>query len=468
MRLISKGHAAAIRKQLAEADRAHWVVYMADARGWDIVRAAVTEFLARGNTEFHLIVNRDRCIDRKTANDFLHILKTLELGGDRASLRLWHKKSTGDMHAKLYTASKGGRLSSVIVGSANLTRGGFQKNIELSAEEQGLIPDAEVSAFIRKAMKNPVVTSDNIEELVCPPGPDEPEDQFHHLRVAHVRDTFKELTEVYLNPEDYDLGVGRVPRVKSGELELQGRATITLKLLNLGDREAAKRIGKMRTHLNPKHSSWLLRWDALKTSVGWVVPHESIEHVEGILAHEKVSLRSDLALITATTAKERKKKLAAWSKGLCKQLGLGRTRTKRTSDRLLEGLVERTEESWKLLKYLSIDLVTHDVPTFDDEAKRLDLHNDLVCSLVDLVRSLASHKRLGADKRNERLGKLHQMNKTVPSQRVAQLIKKLERASTQSQRNEVARQAHRYWLQRQSWFGMGLYEKRKNIENDWA
>jgi hypothetical protein len=463
MQFIQKDLLPALRHQLAESETVQWVVYLSDSGGWHLLRGNVLAFLRRDGTRFHLTVHRGKCLSPQRAEHLAAVFRDLEPFGPRAAVRAINPPE-GLRHAKVYAGLVGGRLMSVIVGSANLSEGGLTRNEEASISLGSGNP--QLVRFLEDALAGPPLDLATIERLRCPLPPDGPPSPFVHLVVGHNRDSFG-MSRVYLDPAAVGLPDEGTGTVRGGKLELRRRSHLSFDLLDLAPDKVAKDLRKLRSNSNPDRTSWVLHDLGLKVSLGYVVPAANRAEVHQAMEDLRHQLRAVTREMERPDSVEQEKQLRAWSRELCSKLKLKGANRRAAVDALTAALLGRAEESWKHLSRLSVDFLVHPVPDLPTDLRQAEFQNELVIALMRRIEQVAKHRNVKNAKRMEARARLVVLGDAVRSKKGRELLDKLGNAADSRRRAEVAAMAHRYGLMRHGWFGETPSRRIDNVRRDW-
>lgn len=120
-------HVSELRRCFAKYDRAHIAVAFFKMSGFNTLENSLRAFLKRGG-ELNMIVGIDLCV---TDPDALKGLFDLLKMSPASNLYIKKALPHATFHSKLYLfeAEEAGK---VIIGSANMTKGGLAENAELS------------------------------------------------------------------------------------------------------------------------------------------------------------------------------------------------------------------------------------------------------------------------------------------------------------------------------------------------
>lgn len=127
-----KGHADELRRHLAHATHLIFIVAFAKFSGWKLIEKAVAERAGKG-LEATFVIGLDFYQSEPAVLRAIRRLQTKAIAaGGSIEVYMGRERSGHTLHPKVYWL-KGDRRQALIIGSANMTRGGFADNHELSA-----------------------------------------------------------------------------------------------------------------------------------------------------------------------------------------------------------------------------------------------------------------------------------------------------------------------------------------------
>lgn len=152
--LETEGHQDRILALISKATSIECVVAFAKMSGWSQIADAIEATLKKKGALARFTVGLSFF---QTEPDFLHSL--LQLSKNYPNLQIFVGDTAQTFHPKIY-AFDSGKKSTVIIGSANLTWGGFANNYETSAEikdaDGKLI--AEIRGYVDALINEKVIT----------------------------------------------------------------------------------------------------------------------------------------------------------------------------------------------------------------------------------------------------------------------------------------------------------------------
>ena len=127
-----EGHAEELKRHLAHATNLICIVAFAKSSGWKLIEKAVAERAAKG-LKATFVIGLDFYQSEPAVLRAIRRLETkAATAGGSIEVYMGRERSRHTLHPKVYWI-KGARRQALIVGSANMTRGGFADNHEMSA-----------------------------------------------------------------------------------------------------------------------------------------------------------------------------------------------------------------------------------------------------------------------------------------------------------------------------------------------
>lgn len=155
-----KRHSDELKRHLAHATHFICIVAFAKSSGWRLVEKAIVERVAAG-LDATFVIGLDFYQSEPAVLRAILGLKTqAAAAGGTVTLYMGRERSRRTLHPKVYWL-KGPRRQTLIVGSANMTKGGLADNHEMSALLFG--PAAAQERWLRKWIDKRVKAGDIVE-----------------------------------------------------------------------------------------------------------------------------------------------------------------------------------------------------------------------------------------------------------------------------------------------------------------
>ncbi len=142
-----EGHAGELRRHLAHATHLICIVAFAKSSGWKLIETVVAERAAKGLKATFVIGLDFYQSEPAVLRAIRRLHAKAAAAGGSIEVYIGRERSRHTLHPKVYWL-KSARRQALIVGSANMTRGGFADNHEMSSLLSGLA--ARQEAWLRK------------------------------------------------------------------------------------------------------------------------------------------------------------------------------------------------------------------------------------------------------------------------------------------------------------------------------